>query len=111
MTTNQSGSEVPLQPDPEELNLEYDNVVDTTSAFNSADSARASDAGATRQKIGEFIEETGVNSKAYSHYRQMTKMKKVEQKRDYLRSMSVLVELGIQQLDGNQPDMLDQPQK
>ena len=98
----------PLEIEEGELTLDYDATINKVQEWNASDSERASDAGVTRQDIGAFQKETGVNSKALSHFRQITKMKKESDKRDYVRSMESLLEYMKQILDGNgTPDMLD----
>ena len=69
------------------LEIDPDRVLTAMQGFNTADSERASDAGESRQKIGEFLNETSLNGKAFSHCRMALRMKKDEKRQDWLRSM------------------------
>jgi len=53
--------------------IEHDRLIAFIAARNQEDGDRASDAGESRQAIGEFIEETGMNGKALSWMRQILK--------------------------------------
>lgn len=54
--------------------LEHDKLIDQIEARNREDSERASSAGESRQKIGQFLDDTAMNSKAFSWCRQILKV-------------------------------------
>jgi hypothetical protein len=54
--------------------LDHDKLIGQIEARNREDSERASSAGESRQKIGEFLDETSLNSKAFSWLRQILKV-------------------------------------
>lgn len=80
-----------VQVDQPEISVDHDQLIDATSKWAQEDADRASSAGETRQRIGEFIEETGVNSKALSHIRAGLKLKKESARLDWLRSMELML--------------------
>lgn len=73
------------------LEIDEGGVLHRMRAFNEADSERASDAGESRQQIGEFLEESGLNNKAFSHCRMVLRLKKDDKRQDWLRSMRALL--------------------
>lgn len=54
--------------------IEHDDLIDFCDARNREDRNRASSAGESRQKIGEFLDETGMNGKALGWSRQILKI-------------------------------------
>lgn len=54
--------------------IEHDELIDFCEARNREDRNRASSAGESRQKIGEFLDETGMNGKALGWSRQILKI-------------------------------------
>ena len=73
-----------IQEGPE---IEHDRLIGFIEARNREDSERASDAGESRQLIGEFIESTGMNSKALAWCRQILKAKTQAKQMDIIMSM------------------------
>jgi hypothetical protein len=55
--------------------IEHDALIAFASARNTEDRSRAESAGESRQKIGAFLEETGMNGKALSWCRQILKVR------------------------------------
>lgn len=55
-------------------NLNHDELLDFIDARNREDRQRSSSAGETRQKIGAFLEDTGMNGKALGFCRQILKI-------------------------------------
>lgn len=82
----------------EKLEIDQDLVLSKMQGFNQEDGERASDAGKSRQEIGEFLQETGINNKAFSQCRTVLKMKKDTQRQDWLRSMRALMPLMEEQI-------------
>jgi len=80
------------------LEIDKVKVLQSMQDFNTEDSERASDAGESRQRIGEFLEETGINNKAFSHCRMILRMKKDDKRQDWLRSMRALMPLMEEQI-------------
>jgi hypothetical protein len=76
--------------DADEITLDADKLHSNLQKWKNQDAKRASDAGETRQSIGQFVEDTGVNKKALSHIRQIDKMPE-EKRADYLRSSDALM--------------------
>lgn len=72
------------------LVIDAGEVIAKMKAFNERDSERASDAGEDRQKIGAYLNDTGLNAKAFSHLRMVLRMKKPTAKADWLRTMQTL---------------------
>ena len=54
--------------------IEHDELIDFIGARNREDKQRSSSAGESRQKIGEFLEETSMNGKALGYCRQILKV-------------------------------------
>lgn len=74
----------------DEIEVEADELIQTIQTFNQEDGERASDAGETRQEIGEYTERTGINTKAFANMRSLMKMKKETDQLDYIRSMETI---------------------
>jgi hypothetical protein len=53
--------------------IDHDELISFIAARNQEDGDRASDAGESRQAIGEFVERTGMNAKALAWMRQILK--------------------------------------
>lgn len=81
-----------------DLQIDKDEVLHAMQDFNTEDSERASDAGESRQRIGEFLERTSINNKAFSHCRMVLRMKKDDKRQDWLRSMKALLPLMEEQI-------------
>lgn len=67
--------------------LEHDELIDEIEARNRDDAKRSSSAGESRQKIGEFLDATGMNSQAFSICRSILK------KPDTQKAMDVILSL------------------
>jgi hypothetical protein len=92
------------------LEIDQDDVLDHMLAFNKEDSERASDAGESRQRIGEFLDKTGLNNKAFAFVRMVLRVKKDEKRQDILRSMRALMPILEQQIaDSGTRDAFDVP--
>jgi hypothetical protein len=84
-----------------ELTIDPEELLGAVADFNHGDEERASDAGADRQRIGEFLENTGINGKAFSHIRSALKIKKEEQRLDWPRSMEAMLPIIANRIRGN----------
>lgn len=67
--------------------IDHDSLIDEIEARNREDASRSSSAGESRQKIGEFLDETGMNSQAFSICRSILK------KPDTQKAMDVILSL------------------
>lgn len=95
-----------------QLEIDQEAVLQAMQDFNTEDSERASDAGESRQRIGEFLESTGINNKAFSHCRMVLRMKKDDKRQDWLRSMRALMPLMESQIAAiGTKDAFDVPQE
>lgn len=83
------------------LEIDKDRVLEAMQGFNTEDSERASDAGESRQRIGQFLEETSLNNKVFSHCRMVLRMKKDDKRQDWLRSMKAMLPLMEEQIAAN----------
>lgn len=94
------------------LEIDTAEVIEAMHGFNTEDSERASDAGESRQRIGEFLNKTSINNKAFSHCRMVLRMKKDENRQDWLRSMRALMPMMEEQIaaEGTR-DAFDAPQE
>lgn len=94
----------------QKLEIDKGKVLEAMNGFNTEDSERASDAGESRQRIGEFLEKTSINNKVFSHCRMVLRMKKDDKRQDWLRSMRALLPLMEEQIaaDGTR-DAFDVP--
>ena len=84
-----------------QLEIDKAEVLQNMQDFNTEDSERASDAGESRQRIGTFLEKTGINNKAFSHCRMILRQKKDDKRQDWLRSMEALLPLMREQIAAN----------
>lgn len=90
-----------------EIDLNYDDFIADVTARNREDSERAQSAGESRQKIAEFLDETGLHPKAYSFCRMVLRQKKYAAQSDILRSMKEALPHVEAYVMGNQADMFD----
>lgn len=74
-----------------EIDVTYEDFITFAAARNREDAERASTAGESRQKIGEFIEETGVNGRALGFCRSILKQKKYGTQMDMIRTVKELL--------------------
>lgn len=74
-----------------ELSVDADVLFSKLERWKSDEGARASAAGETRQDIGQFIEDTGLNKKGLAMIRALDKMKD-DKRADVLRSFDYLRE-------------------
>lgn len=95
--------------------IDHDTLISRASRHNDEDAERASSAGETRADIGNFLEDTGLNSKAYSVLRQIMKVagKSQDKAMDIIRSLKTglpMVESHVagqsttDMFDGNPPE-------
>jgi hypothetical protein len=90
--------------------IEHDELIAHMAARNIEDSERASSAGESRQKIGAFLDETGMNSRAYSWIRSILKQKTREKQMDIIRSLKASLPMVEAHVAGQTtPDMFDDP--
>jgi hypothetical protein len=92
--------------DREPLNIEYDTLIAAITARNKEDGERASSAGESRQKIGEFLETTGMNGQAFSWCRSILKKKKYSQQMDVLISLEEALPMIRAAVMGGQTEMV-----
>jgi len=79
--------------DEEELDIDHDTLIGRAVQHNREDAERVSSAAETRADIGQFIDETGFNKKAYSILRQI--MKTGDKSRDKAMDVIRSLELGL----------------
>lgn len=73
------------------MNIQYEDLIPEIEARNREDRQRASSAGESRQKIGAFLEDTGLNSQAFSWMR--TICKKLDKDEGDLKAMDIIASL------------------
>lgn len=71
--------------------IEHDALIDFCEARNREDKDRASSAGESRQKIGAFLDETGMNSQALSWCRSI--LKKLDKNDGQAKAMDIIMSL------------------
>lgn len=74
------------------LSIHTDKILNTISSINSHERDRASDAGEDRAEIGNLLELTGLNKKAFSFVRMLDKQEP-EKREDILRSLHPLLDM------------------
>jgi len=90
-----------------ELSVHHDKIVNTIEALKSNERNRASEAGEDREEIGNLLELTGLNKKAFSFVRSIDKLE-ADKRDDVLRSLHPLLDLMDKRWNGqNTPDMFD----
>ena len=90
-----------------ELSVHHDKIVNTIEALKSNERNRASEAGEDREEIGNFLELTGLNKKAFSFVRSIDKLE-ADKRDDVLRSLHPLLDLMDKRWNGqNTPDMFE----
>ena len=90
-----------------ELTTHEDKITGLMGRLKGREHARASEAGEDRQEIGQMLELTGLNKKAFSFVRSVDKMEP-EKREDVLRSLNPLLSMMQPHWDGQStPDMLD----
>lgn len=92
--------------------LGHDELIDFAEARNREDKVRASSAGESRQKIGEFLDETGMNGQALSILRSILKKPDTQKAMDVIRSLEVGLPMVKAHVTGQStPDMLSEAQE
>lgn len=71
--------------------ISHDQLIGKAEEFNREDSQRASSAGETRQKIGQLLDTTALNSKAFSWARQILKVN--EKSNGQAKAMDIIMSL------------------
>lgn len=91
--------------------VDHDTLLGEIEARNREDADRASSAGESRQKIGEFLDETGLNSQAYSWMRSIVKKlgKNDGQNKamDIIRSIEVALPMVKSHVQGQTTEEMD----
>lgn len=85
--------------------VDHDRLISFAAARNEEDAERASSAGESRQLIGEFLEDTGMNGKALSWLRVILKQRKTDKAMDIIRSLEHGLPMVKQHLGGQQSEM------
>lgn len=85
--------------------VDHDRLISFAAARNEEDAERASSAGESRQLIGKFLEDTGMNGKALSWLRIILKQKKTDKAMDIIRSLEHGLPMVKQHLGGQQSEM------
>ncbi len=75
-----------------ELSVHTDKILNTISAINGHERERASDAGEDRAEIGNLLDLTGLNKRAFAFVRMLDKQE-ADKRDDILRSLHPLLEL------------------
>lgn len=71
--------------------VDYDEFINAHEAWAAGESDAASDAGKRRQEMGEFQKRTNLQSKAMNQVRAGLKIKKEGERKDWFRSLKVLM--------------------
>lgn len=75
--------------------------------WKSGEESDASSSGKRREAIGAYAEKCGIENKALSQFRSGMKIKNDGKRKDWCRSMRLLMEVAEKEIFGNEPDMLD----
>ena len=97
--------------DETEISVTHDALIDNHEKWAAAEKNAASDAGESRQKIGAFAEKTGVENKTLSQIRAGLKIKNDGKRRDWLRSMQIMLPMAADPTMGNEPGLPLEPEK
>lgn len=90
-----------------ELSAHQDKILNAIERYKAQEAERASDAGEMREDIGNLIEFTGLNKKAFSFVRSVDKLPE-DKRNDVLRSLHPLLDMMDKHWNGQStPDMLD----
>ena len=82
-------------------------ILTNHASWAKGEAAAASDAASRRTNIGAYREAKNIHSKAFSQFRAGMKIKKDEDRRDWLRSLQLLLPVAEKEIFGNEEDMLD----
>lgn len=113
--SNQNGGpalDMKEEYEPEPLDIDHDDLIAQIIDRNAEDRERGSSAGESRQKIGEYLEKSGMNGKAFSVCRQILKLKKYSQRMDLIRSLEEALPMVKAHVVGQDfgPDLVDRAQ-
>ena len=90
--------------------IEHDALVGQIEARNREDASRSSSAGESRQRIGEFLEQTNMNSQAFSWCRTILKKPDEAKQMDIIRSLETALPMIKAHVTGQgTPDMFNAP--
>lgn len=91
-----------------DLQTYYEKIVTNMARWKSDEKNRASDAGDMREEIGNLLDLTGLNKKAFAFVRMLDKQEP-DKREDILRSLKPLLEMMDTHWNGNKtPDMFDE---
>lgn len=85
--------------------LDHDELISEAEARNREDAVRASSAGESRNKIKSFLDETNMNSKAFSWMRSVLKTPDVAKAMDIVLSLEAALPMVKAHLGGQQSSM------
>lgn len=74
-------------------------------AWAKGEETDASRAGTRREAIGQYAEKTGLNNKAMSQIRSGLKMKDSAKRRDWVRSLQILLEIAEKEIFDEDPEL------
>lgn len=85
--------------------IKPDEIMNKHKTWHSGEKDAAVSAGKRREAIGTYREGCGINAKAFSQFRAGLKIKGEGDRKDWLRSMQLLLPVAEQEIFGNEPDM------
>lgn len=89
------------------ITIEPQKIIANHNLWAGGERSDASSAGTRREAIGSFCDKNGIENKAFSQVRAGLKIKNDGKRKDWLRSLQLLLPVAEAEIFGNQPDMLD----
>lgn len=87
------------------IQVDRDELLTKHAEWAKGEANDASKSGTRRDAIGAFAEKTGLENKALSQFRAGMKIKQDGKRRDWVRSMRILIDIADDEIFKNEPDL------
>lgn len=89
----------------QKITVNGDEILAKHKAWAAGESSDASNSGKRREAIGAYAEKCGLENKALSQFRAGLKIKSEGKRKDWLRSMQMLLPVAEREIFDNEPDL------
>lgn len=93
------------EADTPKIVINRDEILTKHEAWTTGEASSSSDTGTRREAIGSYCEKNGIENKAFSQFRAGMKIKNDGKRRDWVRSMQLLLPVAERVVFGNQDEM------
>jgi hypothetical protein len=87
------------------ITINADEILEKHGHWSSGEASDGSNAGKRREAIGAYAEKCGIENKAFSQFRAGMKIKNDGKRKDWLRSLELLLAVAEREIFANEPDL------